>query len=833
MWLAGLLLAVFLFLLPILLGWHGIFLDDVAIHYFPNQIFQARCLQQGIIPLWDPHTHAGGQPFYLRQEDYAFYPVQWFFGLWGAISPSTRSLRDLIIIPIIAHILWGALGAYVLGRWGLKFSRPGAAMAALLFAFSTSQLGGIGDPVEAISMPWQPWLVAAVLLYARKRRTAWIIFGAVVLAMGAPTWTANTIHGLILAAYFGLILLGLRWKEEGRASVLKLLAGLLAMGLIGLLLSAPFWLAAIESWHYIEATLKTDYRLLTSGPRSLPWRWLVTIFVPELFGKTNFTHLNYWGVAHDYEMIWNEARLTRGMLIWFPTFLAIWTAAASWCKRIRSPVRAEPLTDSTEAEEPWPGVPSPGKDGVRYSLWTWAAAGLIVLSIFLMAGRFSPAFGWLYQLGPFFRVPYATRWHTFYTMGLSILTGIGVSRILGPGAGRVVITRMRVIVYLFLATLVPLAGVMLPNGYWERVVWEGVLKAPFLYWLVCVVLLFVIGIWWRPRWIAKAVVILFLAGLFRSAYWDTYRFWGNVSTSEKKESFGPEANNLFRFMALASQYDPGPLFRTGYSRVFADTAGLIYGSYSLLGSGVKPMIPRMYHTLSEISSGMPYQTALRDSTIPFVRNMSVGYWWYDRPQPPEEDWVHVASAPEFGLYLFRVAYPQPRVFTLDRLEAAGEEEQCQALINRELREVVVIDTDDETARRYLVGRDVRFSTEHPVKYFSRLQEANRLIRSDFSNPNRVELDLEVTYPAMLVITDAWHPDWRATDNGREVTIHRVNYIQRGIWLEAGSHKVKMEFCPVAVRVGRWFFLTGVAAAVFLLLCRRRIDSGKAAGRLDL
>jgi hypothetical protein len=220
LWPAGLLLLVFLFLLPTLLGWHGIFIDDVAIHFYQNQLFQAKCLQQGIIPWWDPYTHAGGQPFYLRQEDYAFYPVQWFFGLLGEITPSTRSLRDLIIIPITVHFLWGALGAYVLGRWGLGLSRPGSAMTASLFAFSTSLLGGIVAPDEALSMPWQPWLVAAVFLYARKRRPGWIIFGAVVLALGAPAWAANTVHGLILAAYFGLILLGLSWKEEGGVSAL-------------------------------------------------------------------------------------------------------------------------------------------------------------------------------------------------------------------------------------------------------------------------------------------------------------------------------------------------------------------------------------------------------------------------------------------------------------------------------------------------------------------------------------------------------------------------------------------------------------------------------------
>jgi len=633
--------------------------------------------------------------------------------------------------------------------------------------------------------------------------------------LGAPAWTANTIHGLIMATYFGLILLGLRWKEEGVVPTLKLAGGLFAMVVIGVLLSAPFWLAALESWRILGATYKVDYNLLTAGPRSLPWRWLATIFVPELFGSTNFD--NFWGAARDYQMYWSEARMTRGMLIWFPAFLAVWCAVTSLIRRIKSPIQSDSGSDSEKAKKFPSSVLSPEKNGTSYLLWTWAGAGLLLLSIFLMVGRFSPVLGWLYRLGPIFRVPYATRWHTFYTMGLAILTGVGVSQLLKRGAGQFVATRPRVIFYLYLSTLVPLAMVVLPIGYWNKLTdYEWFIKFPGLYWLIAVVLLLVIGVWSRPRWIGPAVVVLALGGLLRSAWWDTYRPMGYIWTTDQAECSGPEESELFRFMSLSSRHDPGPLFRTGYSRVFADTAGLVYGSYSLLGSGIKPMIPRAYNTLSEICKDMPYETALRDPTLPFVKNMSVGLWWYNHPIPPDKEWKYVTDAPDYDQYLFRIPGALPRIYFQDRLFSGSEQEARQALIFSDLREATVVDQVDQEIKKYLWLDRENQKDGLPESHFAALQERNRVLRVDFSHPHVVEIEAEVSIPALMVLTDAWHPDWRAVDNGRQITIHQVNCYQRGIWLEKGYHLVRMEFLPSCVRVGRWFSLAGVVVCGLIL-----------------
>lgn len=53
----------------------------------------------------------------------------------------------------------------------------------------------------------------------------------------------------------------------------------------------------------------------------------------------------------------------------------------------------------------------------------------------------------------------------------------------------------------------------------------------------------------------------------------------------------------------------------------------------------------------------------------------------------------------------------------------------------------------------------------------------------------------------------------AADNGKAVAVRRVNYLQCGIWLEAGDHEVRMKLEPI---VWSWGLrLTAVGAVVCL------------------
>jgi hypothetical protein len=796
------LLLVLAFLLPIGAGWWGVFLDDEAQANYPDQLFKARWLQRGCFPLWNPATYAGAHPFYTLQENYLFYPPSWISCRLASLLPSFRSFRELVLVPVILHFLWAALGAFLLGR-AIGLSRPGSSATALAFALSSSMLTGILNHPMSLGLSWHPWFLWAVAFFARRPGPGRLAWGALLLALGSTVYLNYTAFGLISAGAAGTALVVRRLAREGLRPALRLAAALAAMAALSLIIAAPFWLASRDAAGMVAATFTVDYDFLTAGPRSLPWRWLATYFVPELFGSTNFALR--WGAADDHTMYWCEAVSSRGLLLWF---LAL---AAFLPLLLRRPRLAG-------------AAPSSGSAAGGTAAWTVIGLVLLLVGLGMMLGRFSPLFGLLYRV-PLLRLPYATRWHTVAALGLSLLIGIGSHRLwkIGEGEGRSL--RRLATVYLVFAALAAAAAVALPPGYTSRMADRGwFLRVPVLYWLVASAALF-IAVRLPPRRAGKIVVCLGLACALRNACWETYRPMGITWAPEQRQSRGPEESGLYRFMAEAARRDDSPRLRTGYSRIFADNTALVYGGLSFFGVGNKPMIPRMFRVLSAVAAGMPNEVHLPDPTLPLVRNLSGGWWWHEGREPPAADWEHAATSPDGDFHLFRIPGALPRVFTLDRLHPAGEDDQLHDLIRRDLREAAVIDQDDVELAEKLAGRRGPVAAEKVAGHFAELQERNRIARADFSIPNAVEVEIAVSAPSLLVVTDAWHPDWRATDNGKAARIHRVNYLQRGVWLEEGRHLVRMEFRPACVFAGRWLTLAGlVGFAALVFLARRRPPS---------
>jgi uncharacterized membrane protein YfhO len=74
----------------------------------------------------------------------------------------------------------------------------------------------------------------------------------------------------------------------------------------------------------------------------------------------------------------------------------------------------------------------------------------------------------------------------------------------------------------------------------------------------------------------------------------------------------------------------------------------------------------------------------------------------------------------------------------------------------------------------------------------------------------VRLDFTTDAPGVLVVSESWHPDWVATDQGSTVAVHRANAGFLGIPLSAGPHALRVWVRP-------WDLYLGVAAsAVFWL-----------------
>jgi len=91
-------------------------------------------------------------------------------------------------------------------------------------------------------------------------------------------------------------------------------------------------------------------------------------------------------------------------------------------------------------------------------------------------------------------------------------------------------------------------------------------------------------------------------------------------------------------------------------------------------------------------------------------------------------------------------------------------------------------------------------------------------------PDGVRFALTASGPRLFVLLDAFADGWRASLDGSELPILRVNSVGRGVIVPAGAHTLEMRFQPLALRLSPWIswlsLLVVVTVAVFVRLRRR-------------
>jgi Bacterial membrane protein YfhO len=87
---------------------------------------------------------------------------------------------------------------------------------------------------------------------------------------------------------------------------------------------------------------------------------------------------------------------------------------------------------------------------------------------------------------------------------------------------------------------------------------------------------------------------------------------------------------------------------------------------------------------------------------------------------------------------------------------------------------------------------------------------------------RVEVTVSADGPALLVLNDQVAPGWTAQVDGRPAEIHAANYLARGVWVEAGQHRVVFRYSTPGLAAGLAIALvTAGAVAAWAVLKRRR------------
>ena len=338
-----------------------------------------------------------------------------------------------------------------------------------------------------------------------------------------------------------------------------------------------------------------------------------------------------------------------------------------------------------------------------------------------------------------------------------------------------------------------------------------------------------LGLVWLYRlgWISPTVLVVLVLAL---GIVDLGSFGRSLLTFKTSDEIFAERAAVAREVAERSRDGPSRLYSPSYS--IPQHVASLYGLEH--ADGVEPVHLERYDRFMSVAGG--YGDGSFSVTVPpFPAGKSISEAYRDTV--PDARWLGllntrymVADFPVDAdglasegtiedVYLYKNELALPRAFAVPTVRVVPDGEAAWELLP-ELdfsREAVVEDSN---------GMDV---IDLAVEEGSLAIEADVVLFT----PNKIVTEVDLTAPALLVLSEMWYPGWVAYDNGQTVPILRTDFILRGVWLDAGHHSVVWVYRPSSLSWGLRITSVSVflAALVLVVLARRRaarVSAGKAA-----
>lgn len=154
-----------------------------------------------------------------------------------------------------------------------------------------------------------------------------------------------------------------------------------------------------------------------------------------------------------------------------------------------------------------------------------------------------------------------------------------------------------------------------------------------------------------------------------------------------------------------------------------------------------------------------------------------------------------------GLAVYRNPAVQPRAWTVHQATAVPEKDL------------------PARAKAGEVSQEVFLAGDAPA--LEACRESDR-IRNLARSTNAIRLEAEMACRGMVILSDTYFPGWRAKVDGAEVPIYAAYGVLRGVVVEAGVHRLELEYRPDLLRLGALLSSAGVCAAWGLTLWERKL-----------
>lgn len=731
---------------------HNAILGDPILAYEPHRRFVAEQWRAGRLPLWNPHVYAG-TPL-ARWEQ--FSP----FGLIYSLFPEPRTLAWL---QLLKSLLAG-LGAYWLFRLSFKVRTEAAILGAWVYPISGFLVFWQLYPISNV-VAWLPWMLLAADRTIHKPvglgGPALALLTALTLLSGHVDIAGQV---LLIAGLFTLARLIERYRFKPPWPAL---AAPLVGVLLGIAIASPYWLPLLE---YIDEGARTSERQAGSEERPpTGMSDLPQVLMPSIQGSrehgdyrlSKMTRLESSAAAHAgliltlvlVPLALLQAR--RRLLVM--SLFGIAVLGLAW--NLNLPLLVDLLR-------------LPGLNLMSHNRLTFATGfALVALAVLgadclLQNARIRRRWSGLAMLATGALVTWCLyRWAIppepiASELATSLARGKGVFGIASATELAQVQERFaqRYLVYATIASLALLSWLA---------IWRG---------------------WANKAWFPSLLGLLIVAELM----W----FARGVNPQPPRTRYYPA---LPAFAQLANM----PSGRVLCVNCLPPNLGMTWGLNELRGyDGVDPKAMVDLLNLAKVRGKRGYRFARTLYFQPVVR------WRDGAPRlSPLLDMLNLR-------YLVFRGAPQEGFDAILNSEGYWVAENHHALPRVFIPTRTETETDPERRLRRLANPSFDPRQLALVEVPLALPEAARgTAHIGLDLPNRVELELDMATPGLVILADRWAPGWRARLDGKPVEVLRVNHALRGALVPAGKHHLAFDYWPRSFEIGLW--LAGLGLLLLL------------------
>jgi len=728
-------------------------LSDTVTQGYPFFTYTAESLQEGSLPHWNPYIFCG-TPFYSSFSAPVFYPIRGVLLLVSGVEGMVRFLFpiQMLLGGIFAWLFLGSIGV---SKWG----RIAGSLAFAATAWSNT-LFYAGHGSKIICWSFLPLLLYSCEGWIRTKKGKYIAIGSI--ALGMQTLSSHPQMVLYSVGAAAIWMSFRAFSREG-SKWKNVISAALGMAIIVLLAVAIGAVQLLPGYNFSEySTRGDDLSLDQASSYSLPPEETLTMVFPHLFGyRHGFPDSMFLGAPLYFGRL--GLRLSSeftGVLV----FLLAFAAFAGSSKKYR-----------------------------------WPLLAIMTAGLLISWGGYTPIFGVLYRVIPFFRKLRAPHMAAFLTTSaIALAAGPGFDSIFCSKdfprkkflKGFLVFAGVCVFIFLFADTILP----SLQSGWWEGV--QNTQASKFASVVSRRVNLA------SPDFLkaAAAASILSVFIYLRIKGRKALAIPGIALSVLIAVELVP-LNRDFQFYLDESSVDELLEDNSDLSEVIGD-GRLLPGGNEFVPSHIRSV--GGYHA-AKTAVAEDLQRILAAGGITAIRQTAFtvlqtqdGYMMY----PQFRSYIieqAFASDPSYAdtLEALLPAEHLPRVWFAESWIKLSEQ-QCLGLLANG------IDPQRITVLYETINLPETLDAG----------EAEAVI--DLDSPERIVILTSNPEDGLLVLADTWYPRWRAFIDGEPASILRSNHWQRGVVVPSGLHEVEFRFDSSDVSTGLIISIAGLLSALILI-----------------